>query len=80
MRVGDIVRHKPSEQIWLIAKICDDGYLIPAGWPCSYEKISDCELVEACSDEAHYTMLKACSHLSDDDPRYISPESLENKS
>ncbi|CAH1661871.1 hypothetical protein CHELA1G11_11999 [Hyphomicrobiales bacterium] len=53
-RCGDIVRHLPSGEEWLLAYAdYDTGYLSAAGWPDSEAKISDCDLVRAVDDDEH---------------------------
>jgi hypothetical protein len=73
MRIGDIIHHKPSGEQWLVAKVCENGDIIAAGWPCTYAKASDCEMVEACGDIQHADMLRRLAGLPHDDPRYVRP-------
>ena len=54
LRCGDVVRNKHNGEEWLVAYAdYESGYLSPFGWPEGECKISDCELVEAVSDEEH---------------------------
>lgn len=47
-RPGDVVRHKPSGEEWVILRIdLDSDSLIPAGWPKSRARVSDCVFVKA---------------------------------
>jgi hypothetical protein len=71
MRVGDIIRHKPSGEKWLVAKVCENGGIIAAGWPCTYAETSDCELIEVCEDIQHADMLRRLASLPHDDPRWV---------
>lgn len=41
---GDIVRHVPSGEEWLLLRVKDD-YVYPAGWPPSRALAADCVLV-----------------------------------
>lgn len=41
---GDIVRHVPSGEEWLLLRVKDD-YVYPAGWPSSRALAADCVLV-----------------------------------
>ena len=58
MRTGDVVRHIPSGEEWLVAW-ADSTELIACGWPETFAKVEDCELIEACSDDEHWTLVKA---------------------
>ena len=60
-RAGDTVHNQPSGEDWVLA--CDEyqEHVMPAGWPESREKVSDCELIEAASDELRLQMLKDAS-------------------
>lgn len=51
-RCGDIVRHKPTGETWVVAWD-SDGTIAPAGWPDCRGLTSDCEMVRAASDEEH---------------------------
>lgn len=47
-RPGDVVHHKPSGEEWVILRIdLDSDSLIPAGWPKSRARVSDCVFVKA---------------------------------
>lgn len=41
---GDIVRHIPSGEEWVLLRATDDD-VFPAGWPKSRARASDCELI-----------------------------------
>ena len=69
MRAGDTVLHRPSGEKWSVAFV-DGDELVPRGWPLSYAKLSDCELVKRCDDEAHQTVLRDMAIMNDQsDPR-----------
>ncbi len=48
IKPNDVVLHKPSGEMWVVAGVnYDDGKLIPKGYPFpSIAKIEDCELME----------------------------------
>jgi len=52
MRAGDIVRHRPTGEKWTVAYVQGD-WLVWYGWPPGEARVSDCDLLEACSDEKH---------------------------
>lgn len=51
-RCGDIVRHRPSDERWVVAW-ADATELEAAGWPPGIVKIEDCEVVDRCDDISH---------------------------
>jgi DNA polymerase-3 subunit epsilon len=57
MRAGDTVKHLPSGETWVLA-YADGPHVSACGWPESIAQASDCELVEAATDEQHVTMLR----------------------
>lgn len=64
-RCGDVVRHLPSGETWLVAY--DDGRnLAPAGWPACVVSSSDCELVKAATDDAHAAAVRDWRRAPDD--------------
>lgn len=66
-RAGDVVRHKPSGEEWVVAAISPRGpWLYPAGWPESRASIQECEMVKPATDAENVRMLlKAASSPSD---------------
>lgn len=69
MRSGDTVLHRPSGEKWSVAFV-DGDKLVPRGWPLSYAKVSDCDLVRSCDDDTHETVLRDMAVMSDQsDPR-----------
>lgn len=78
MRIGDIVSHKPSGEQWLVAKVCENGDIIAAGWPCTYGRAADCELIEACGDIQHADLIRRLRNLSPEDPRHIRPNPTDH--
>ena len=63
MRSGDVVRHRPSGEKWVVAYVEGD-WLAWCGWPPGEAKVSDCDLLEACSDEEHKESLRQWAGLS----------------
>lgn len=57
-RCGDAVKHKPSGEEWLVAYCTSDGVLSPFGYPESIAKLSECEVVDKCSDDQHLALVK----------------------
>jgi hypothetical protein len=54
IRCGDVVRHRPSDEEWLVAYAdYETGDLAWAGWPEGGAKIADCDLIEARNDQRH---------------------------
>lgn len=56
-RTGDEVLHKPSGEKWLVAW-ADDREVICCGWPESFARASDCELIRAANDEEHWRLVE----------------------
>lgn len=70
-RTGDTVKHRPTGEAWTVAYY-DGRDLVPCGWPLSFARLEDCELVERASDEESYALLERLSKMSADggwDPR-----------
>lgn len=57
-RAGDTVRHRPSEEEWILACDEEDGRVAPCGWPSTLAESKDCELIEAATEEERIAMLK----------------------
>lgn len=63
-RAGDVVKHHPSGEEWVLACDEENGYVTPAGWPESRAAALDCTLIEAASDESRFEMLTNASRIS----------------
>jgi len=66
MRSGDVVLHRPSGENWLLAYGNDDSgrdEVAPCGWPLGIVRPSDCELLDAASDEKHVETLLLCARM-----------------
>lgn len=57
-RAGDVIKHVPTDEEWLLA--CDEegGRVVCCGWPETMAEATDCTLVEAATDEERTEMLK----------------------
>ena len=54
IKCGDTVFHKPTKETWIVCYAdYKSGFLSWFGWPEGYVEISNCELVESCTPEAH---------------------------
>lgn len=52
MRCGDVVKHEPTGEEWVVAY--EDGeYMAWCGWPDGQARVADCTVVKACTDEEH---------------------------
>ena len=52
MKAGDVVKHHPSNETWVVAAVRGDGeHFFACGWPETMARIDDCTLVEECSSE-----------------------------
>lgn len=67
-RAGDAVKHGPSNEEWVLARV-DGDYVYPAGWPPCRAETKDCELVEAATDEEHADMVAQARKLPRSDAR-----------
>ena len=62
-RAGDTVTHGPSGETWTLACDQEGEWVMPAGWPESLAKASDCTLLEQASDVDRLEMLRlAAAH------------------
>lgn len=70
MRTGDTVLHKPTGETWLVACAHEDrDELYWMGWPPGCARLSDCELMRACSDEEYRGYLQAIAEIRGSDHR-----------
>lgn len=63
-RAGDVVRHKPSGEEWVVAW-CDGDDLAWCGWPNGVARTSDCDLIRAASDEQHMKVCRDVANCGD---------------
>jgi hypothetical protein len=67
---GDIVKHEPTGEMWLVAFVKNDK-LCPCGWPESLADLSDCHLITAASDDDRKSLLEEMANGSENDSRTI---------
>lgn len=67
-RTGDVVRHLPSGEEWLVAT-ADARHVSPCGWPYGLARLEEVELVQPATDEAHLRLLRELANMSVPDPR-----------
>lgn len=69
MRAGDVVRHTPTNEKWVVA--CVEGNdLYWCGWLPGYAKVSDCVLVESATDDENRAALERWTAKECDDRRH----------
>lgn len=68
-RAGDVVRHLARGQEWLLA--CDEehGRVSACGWPSSWNRVEEVELVHAASDEERLERLRETAAMKGNDSR-----------
>ena len=57
IRTGDTVLHTPSGEEWLVAYVQGD-HLAWCGWPEGEAQLADCVLLEACTDDRHWKLVR----------------------
>ena len=57
MKTGDTVKHGPSDETWTVAYV-DGDHIAWCGWPPGEARLSDCTLVEECSQEESVALLR----------------------
>ena len=57
MRAGDVVKHGPSGETWVVAHV-EGNDLAWSGWPEGIARTSDCTLVKAATDEEYEKALR----------------------
>lgn len=65
---GDVVRHEPSGEEWLVAFVRGDN-LCACGWPCSFTELKHCTLVKKATAQERADLLKQMADMNGDDPR-----------
>ena len=63
-RAGDVVRHGPTCETWVLACDEEDGRVLPAGYPECTAAAADCELVTAATDVDRVEMLRRVAHAT----------------
>jgi hypothetical protein len=68
MKTGDTVFHRPSGETWTVAYADHaGGWMSWLGWPPGEAKISDCDLVEECTEAESMKLLEELARPSYDD-------------
>jgi len=65
---ADHVLHKPSGDQWLVA-YATETEVIPCGWPLSYAKKEDCDLIKKATPEQKLQLLNEIAASDGNDPR-----------
>lgn len=68
IKTGDTILHKPSGEKWVVA-FADAGYVCACGWPESYGKEEDCEIIESVSEDESLILLRKIASKQNDDSR-----------
>jgi len=68
MKTGDTVKHKPTGEIWIVA-FANENELVPCGWPESYAKPEDCDLVKKATDKERHKLILDMAELPTSDSR-----------
>ena len=58
MRAGDVVKHRPSGETWVLAVDSENGRVSWCGWPEGMANERDCEIVQAATDQERDEMLR----------------------
>jgi len=56
VRTGDTVKHIPSGETWIVAW-ADERQVIACGYPETFARPAECELIKACSDTEHFDLM-----------------------
>jgi hypothetical protein len=70
IEVADIVKHRPTGEEWVVARVTDTS-IYPAGWPPCCAELKDCELIEKGTAEQREKMVESCKKLPSSDSRKI---------
>lgn len=65
---GDIVRHEPTGEEWVVAYVKGER-LAWCGWPEGEAKLSDCTLVKKATDQSRDSLLKDMAEIAGGDAR-----------
>jgi hypothetical protein len=65
---ADTVRHRPSDEEWLVAFV-EDGRLCACGWPCGFVPLEDCSLIRKATQAERDALLASMAALEGSDPR-----------
>ena len=73
-QAGDVVRHIPTGEKWLLIVDEHDGRVVPGGWPDTRAEAKDCVLVKA--SQNRYETLKMTAK-SPHSARFLAETQLE---
>lgn len=68
MRTADIVFHRPTGETWLVAYVHGEE-LCPCGWPESFARVSDCDLVRSATEAKRLKLLYEMAKMTGNDSR-----------
>jgi hypothetical protein len=68
MRAGDVVRHEPTGETWVLAW-ADGRHVCPCGWPVTMALACQCVLLEAATNKQYRDMLRVWAGGEESDPR-----------
>jgi len=68
MKTGDTVKHNPTGETWVVA-FSNEYELVPCGWPESYAKPEDCELIKKATYKERHNLLLDMAKLPIGDSR-----------
>jgi hypothetical protein len=66
-RAGDVVKHAPTGETWVLANDQDGPHVSPCGWPACLAYAVDCALVTAATDEKRMEKLTTLANLHADE-------------
>ncbi|ULQ45931.1 hypothetical protein JN531_012560 [Flagellatimonas centrodinii] len=73
IEVADAVKHGPTGEEWIVARVTDQ-HVYPAGWPPCRADRSDCTLIQKATNEQRARMLSDLRRLPSSDERAIGDE------
>lgn len=71
IEIGDHVRHEPSGEEWVVARIAGD-LLFWCGWPTGCTKLSECTLIEKASPASRAALIDELKRLPPSDSRHYA--------
>jgi hypothetical protein len=78
IEIADKVKHHPSGEEWIIARVTGKD-VYPCGWPPCIAQLSDCELIEKASQEQRDRLIEELKQLPRNDSRHITENQLCTK-
>lgn len=68
-RAGDVVKHGPTGETWVLGTDEEAGRVYPLGWPETIALASNCDLIRAAEDEERLAILTRLSQIDGCDYR-----------